>query len=80
MSEGTDAIPVGFAFTSQRGEHRNLQGAMPEFLAWEDFRDAEWLEVLSVARGEPYLAVRPPAQTTRATAPAPLSWAPRPGA
>jgi hypothetical protein len=33
VSEGTDAIPVEFAFTSQCAEHRNLQGAMPECLA-----------------------------------------------
>lgn len=50
MGEGTDAVPVGFAFTSQRGEHRALDGSMPDCLAWEQFCDAEWCQLLIASR------------------------------
>jgi hypothetical protein len=50
LGEGADAIPVGFAFTSQRGEHRSLDGCAPDCLSWEQFRDAEWCELLVVSR------------------------------
>ena len=50
LGEGTDAIPVGFAFTSQRGEHRVLDGATSDCLACEQFRDFEWSQLLAASR------------------------------
>ena len=61
LGEGADAIPIGFAFTSQRGEHRALDGCTPDCLSWEQFRDPEWCELLVASR-----LVRPAApRTTR---------------
>jgi hypothetical protein len=62
LGEGTDAVPVGFAFTSQRGEHRTLDGSTPECLSWEQFGDGDWCQLLVTSR-----RVR-----------APVSWSTRP--
>jgi hypothetical protein len=50
LSEGTDAIPAAFAFTSQSGAHRALDGSTPECLAWEQFDDADWCQLLAASR------------------------------
>lgn len=50
LGEGTDAIPVGFAFTSQRGEHRALDGSTPDCLSWEQFGDCDWCQLLAASR------------------------------
>jgi hypothetical protein len=50
LSQGADAIPIGFAFTSRRGEHRALDGSAPESLSWEHFCDRDWCELLVASR------------------------------
>jgi hypothetical protein len=50
LGEGADAIPVSFAFTSERSEHRALDGSTPECLSWEQFDDDDWCQLLTVAR------------------------------
>lgn len=50
VGEGADAIPVGFAFTSDRGEHRTLVGSSSDGLSWDQFSDVDWCELLSVSR------------------------------
>ena len=52
--EGTDAVPLGFSFTSQHGERRALDGVLADCVSWEDFDDHEWRELLMASR-----AVRP---------------------
>ena len=52
--EGTDAVPLGFSFTSQHGERRTLDGVLADCVSWEDFDDHEWRELLMASR-----AVRP---------------------
>jgi hypothetical protein len=60
MGEGTDAVPVGFVFVSQRDEHRALDGSMPDCLAWEQFCDSEWRQLLIASRLVLAPAVRHP--------------------
>jgi hypothetical protein len=50
LGEGADAIPVAFAFASQRGERRAFDGSAPECLSWEQFGDGDWCELLAAAR------------------------------
>jgi hypothetical protein len=50
LSEGADAIPFSFTFTSQRGEHRVLVGSPPEGLLWEEFGDGDWCVLLRLSR------------------------------
>ncbi len=52
--EGTDAVPLGFSFTSQHGERRALDGVLADCVSWEEFDDHEWRELLLASR-----AVRP---------------------
>jgi hypothetical protein len=48
--EGTDAVPLGFSFTSQHGERRALDGVLADCDSWEDFDDHEWRELLLASR------------------------------
>jgi hypothetical protein len=48
--EGTDAVPLGFSFTSQHGERRALDGVLADCVSWEDFDDHEWRELLMASR------------------------------
>jgi hypothetical protein len=48
--EGTDAVPLGFSFTSQHGERRALDGVLADCVSWEDFDDHEWRELLLASR------------------------------
>jgi hypothetical protein len=48
--EGTDAVPLGFSFTSQHGERRVLDGVLADCVSWEDFDDHEWRELLMASR------------------------------
>jgi hypothetical protein len=57
LGEGVDAIPVGFTFMSERGEHRRIAGSPPEGLSWDQFSDADWCELL-VAAPEPHSTAR----------------------
>ena len=50
LGEGADAMPVGFAFTSECGELRVFAACAPDCLSWEQFCDEEWWEPLTVAR------------------------------
>lgn len=50
LGQGADAIAVGFAFTSQRGEHRTLHGSPPECLSCEQFGDDDWRALLVASR------------------------------
>jgi hypothetical protein len=50
LGEGTDAIPMGFTFTSQNGERRMLDGSTPECMCWEQFCDPDWQELLDTSR------------------------------
>jgi hypothetical protein len=50
LGEGADAIPVRFAFTSQYGEHRRLDGVTPECVSWEQFCDTDWCQLLLASR------------------------------
>ena len=59
LGEGADTIPVGFAFTSHRGEHRTFDGSAPECLSWEQFGDDDWCQLLLASR-----LVRAPASRT----------------
>ena len=50
LGEGADAIPVSFAFTSERGEHRALVGSLADGLSWDQFSDGDWCELLAASR------------------------------
>jgi len=50
MGEGADAIPVSFAFTSQLGERRALDGSTPDSLSCDQFRDVDWCQLLMASR------------------------------
>jgi hypothetical protein len=72
LGEGADAIPVRFAFTSQYGEHRQLDGLTPECLSWEQFRDNDWCQLLLASR-----PIRPSAPRRSGARYQPLGWSAR---
>ncbi len=46
LYDGDRGVPMGFAFTSQDGRRRRLDGVLADCVLWQDFDDHEWRELL----------------------------------